>query len=105
VVVVEVVVVVVVVVGVGVVVEVVLEIIQVSNRGMEKIEIYSNGIVHCSVCAPKGMKRSILTREVNLQNPTGVSPWRISKESFADGKKNPNQCEDHEDRQHYLFVC
>ena len=73
---------------------------------MKTIEIYSNGIVHCSVCAPKGMKRSVLKREVNIQNPVGTSgQWEISKENFADGSKNPNQCEDRDDHQHYLFVC
>lgn len=74
--------------------------------GYMEISIYSRGIAYCSVCVPKGMKRSAIKREVNMQNPTGIkSQWEISKEDFSDGSKNPHECEDDKNKQHYLFVC
>lgn len=69
-----------------------------------KVTIYGNGLVFCSVCAPKDMSKEELAKEVNLQNPSGVLPWGISEEKFADGTDNPHQCEKSENL-HYLFNC
>ena len=77
-----------------------------SNVLIDELTIYSKGVVHCSVCARKGMTHKQIEEKVNEQNPTGIkSRWKISKEKFADGSSNPNQCSDHEDRRHYLMVC
>jgi len=73
---------------------------------MEKIQIYTNGLVHCSVCVEKELSRSEIEREVNLVNPTGIdSRWKISNEDFADKNKNPHKCEKDKNRLHYLMVC
>lgn len=72
---------------------------------MDKIQIYSNGIIHCSVCAPKDMDRAIMTTYTNFKNPTGGSPWVISDEKFRTGEDNPCQCNDDGGRLHYLMVC
>jgi hypothetical protein len=66
--------------------------------------IYSNGLVHCSVCAPIDMDREAVTDAVNAQHPTGVTPWHISDEPFADGSPNPSPCNSGPGL-HYLFVC
>lgn len=71
-----------------------------------KVHIYSNGICYCSVCAPKKMKIEEVERQVNLNNPSGVGPWKLSEDKkFSSGEPMPRQCEDNRDRLHYLFVC
>ena len=74
---------------------------------METVRIYSNGIVHCSVCVPKDMSREAIEGAVNLQNPTGVSTkWKIDESGkFADGTLFPAQCEEDATRFHWLMVC
>lgn len=72
---------------------------------MEKIQIYSNGLIYCSVCAPSDFSREEVERQVNLENPSGVTPWRIDKENFSDGKTNPSPCEKDKGRTHYLMSC
>jgi len=72
----------------------------------EKIEIYSSGICHCSVCVPKDMDKETIEQKVNSENMTGIqSQWEISEENFASGASNPCPCEDNGTRQHYLMVC
>ena len=74
---------------------------------MSKVTIYSNGIVHCSVCVHDAeMSRKEIEAEVNRQNPSGISLWTISSEKcFADGSSNPKPCECEPERLHYLMVC
>lgn len=70
------------------------------------VHIYSNGLVHCSVCVPAGMSREVVEAEVNGANPTSIeSSWKISDETFAGGEPNPNKCDDDPGRLHYLMVC
>ncbi len=71
------------------------------------VEIYSNGIVSCSVCAPTTMSREDVEVEVNARNPSGIrSSWSISKdEKFATGETNPAPCDDSDARVHYLMEC
>lgn len=68
--------------------------------------VYSNGLVTCSVCVPKNLKRKEIERLVNKQHPTGVdSSWKIDKENFMTGEKNPCACNTDENRMHYLMSC
>lgn len=71
-----------------------------------EMEIYSNGIVHCSICVPKEKTIKEIESFVNWTNSTGIdSHWRVSKDSFADGSENPKVCNTSEDKLHYLMVC
>ena len=73
---------------------------------MKKIVIYSNGLIHCSVCADAKLTKQEVEAETNLENPTGIgSQWRVSKDQFNDGGKNPKPCEEDKSRKHYLMVC
>lgn len=74
---------------------------------MTKIIVYSKGLVHCSVCAPKDMPREEIVAETNSLNPTGIKhQWYISDKAFATGETNPCPCDSEPDsRLHYLMVC
>jgi hypothetical protein len=68
------------------------------------VNIYSNGVVHCSVCAPADMSREEVERAVNAQNPTGLDTgWKVSDEPFRTGEANPHLAGDC--GQHWLMVC
>jgi len=70
------------------------------------IIIYAKGLVHCSICVPSDYSPDDVESGVNLENPTGIdSQWKIDKENFKDGTKNPSKCEQNTRRQHYLMVC
>jgi hypothetical protein len=73
---------------------------------MSDLEVYSNGIVHCSVCTTIKGRRE-LVRRVNAVNPTGTRhKWAISKDkTFRTGQPNPCQCDNDPARQHYLMEC
>lgn len=73
---------------------------------MEKVEIYANGIVSCSVCADSKMTKEEVSDEVNRMNPTGISShWAVAEEDFASGEKNGKECEHDKARKHYLLHC
>ena len=73
---------------------------------MKNVECYAVGIVNISCCALKSLSQEEVAAEVNRQQPTGIGPWTIAKEkTFASGDAIPNQCEDSEDRQHWLLHC
>lgn len=73
---------------------------------MSKIVYYSVGIIHISVCVPKEMKRVEITKDANAKYPTGISSkWKIHKGNFHNGNSNPCQCDQEEDRLHYLLSC
>ncbi len=73
---------------------------------MKDLTIYSNGLCYCSVCTSMDDPKEI-EAEVNRQNPTGlISRWKISKDLFNTGKKNPNVCNQNpETHKHYLLSC
>ena len=72
----------------------------------KNINVYSNGLCYCSVCAHKKYSIEEITKEVNIINFTGIkSKWKHSKLNFITGEKNPHQCERHKNKKHYLFVC
>lgn len=73
---------------------------------MENLIVYSNGLVHCSVCADNNLSKEEVERLVNARNCAGTqNGWKIDTEKFADGGDNPHQCEKDENRLHYLMVC
>lgn len=74
---------------------------------MDDVQIYSNGIVHCSVCVPKDMPREQVEAIVNIKNPAGTrAGWIISAESeFNGGGANPSPCNEDPKRLHYLMAC
>lgn len=71
----------------------------------KKVSIYARGLVYVSVCAHKDMPIEEVEKEVNDKYPSGVGPWKKSKENFADGSPNPHGCEDGGDSIHYLLSC
>ena len=72
----------------------------------QKIIIYSNGLIHCSVCVDARLSKEEVEAGVNLENPSGtMHGWVIDKNKFADGGKNPRLCEKDRTRKHYLMVC
>lgn len=74
----------------------------------ESVVIYSNGLVHCSVCAPGTMAMDEVAAAVNAQNPTGLDdvPWEVSGDAvFRSGEPNPAPCNSVAGRVHWLMVC
>ncbi len=69
------------------------------------VNVYRNGIVHCSVCAPKDMEREEVERLTNFANPSGTSlGWKVSDEpTFSGGEPNPYDAQDC--GRHWLMVC
>lgn len=75
---------------------------------MDKLIIYSQGIIAMSVCVDKDLTTHEIEMLANSQSPTGIkSKWQISTDkTFHKGEPNPCPCEDHpETRKHYLLNC
>jgi hypothetical protein len=70
-----------------------------------RVVVYSVGPCYASACVERGTSREVVEAEVNRDQPTGVGPWRIAQESFADGAPNPHGCETDPGREHYLLQC
>lgn len=73
----------------------------------KELVIYSNGVVHCSVCTNVKDKKRV-EELVNQKNPTGISShWKISEnKTFATGESNPCRCDTKpETHVHYLMEC
>lgn len=72
---------------------------------MKDFEIYSNGIVFCSVCSSLTPEDTI--KRVNIENPTGLNAdWKLSARNFDSGESNPCPCNISPDtHKHYLFEC
>ena len=70
--------------------------------------IYAQGLVHCSVCAPKHFTASEVEKAVNRQLPTGISSrWEVSDDkTFVTGEENGGivHCSKGETR-HWLLSC
>jgi len=72
----------------------------------DQATVYSIGLCHCSCCAPEGMSREVVERQVNASHPTGISHgWHVSEEKFRTGQDNPCPCESAPGRVHYLLCC
>ena len=70
--------------------------------------VYVNGVVCSSVCVPEDMPTEKIEELTNNQNPSGVTPWKISKDKkFSGGEPMPKKCENYskEKRLHYLLNC
>lgn len=72
-----------------------------------EVWVYAIGILTCSVCAPGGMDRDVVARQVNAKTPTGISSrWRISSDThFKSGETMPCTCQDAPNRKHWLLEC
>jgi hypothetical protein len=73
---------------------------------MSDFKVYSVGICYASVCTSLQDVEEI-TRRLNEEIPTGVSPWRPSKRrAFNDELSNPRPCDYYpETHRHILFEC
>lgn len=62
---------------------------------MSGINVYANGFVSISVCAPKEMSKEEIEHLANVESPTGISSaWRISEDTtFKGGEHMPCICE------------
>lgn len=72
------------------------------------IDIYSLGICHASVCAPREVTEAEVTAALNESRPTGISSdWEPSPDpAFESGEPNPCPCNDEPTtRLHWLMVC
>lgn len=69
------------------------------------VRVYAVGLVYASACVPADMPREEVEKQVNLQHPTGVTPWKIADEPFRSGEANPHPCQDKADHLHYLLSC
>ena len=51
------------------------------------VQVYSSGLLFCSVCAPKEMTPKQVAENVNLYNPSGTTNgWEISPDkTFLQG--------------------
>ncbi len=78
---------------------------QTSKVTEYSFEIYSSGLVHCSVCTDA--PREEIETLVNEHNPTGLKHgWHFSDDkTFRGGQPNPAPCETHPNNKHYLMVC
>jgi hypothetical protein len=72
-----------------------------------EVWVYATGVLTCSVCAPGGMEREVVERQVNHKNPTGISAkWQISDQThFRTGETMPCDCPDATGRKHWLLHC
>lgn len=73
----------------------------------EELQVYANGLVHCSICTNVKSKKRI-EELVNLKNPTGLNhKWKVDMtQHFATGQTNPCPCERKSTtHKHYLMVC
>jgi hypothetical protein len=70
-----------------------------------EFEIYSQGVVHASVCT--SLPLDVATERLNQEYPAGGTlKWAPSEDpTFAGGQPNPCSCTVHEGNQHYLFNC
>lgn len=80
----------------------------IRGRVME-VEVYSRGIVHCSVCAPPEMSGDEVASHVEYATPAGTDlGWQVSKDAtFSDGVTlNGGIVECHNGKtRHWLLDC
>lgn len=70
------------------------------------VVVYTFGLCHCSVCAPKDLPLLHVETATDLAHPTGLDHgWKKSPENFKGGQPNPCQCNSDPSRMHYLMVC
>jgi len=71
------------------------------------VYVYASGDRYCSACAPKGMAREEIERQVNEAKPAGEGlRWRISEDkTFRTGETMPYTCPQNGCNEHWLLVC
>ena len=68
----------------------------------DRANAYSVGFCYLSVCAPVGMAREVIERQINAVHDWN---WRIAKDpAFSGGQINPCACNVHANRMHYLMT-
>jgi len=72
---------------------------------MKPVEVYSWGLCFLSACVSEEVDQPEYEAAVNVENPTGVTPWARHDGDFEDGTKNGSACKDHGGRKHVLFSC
>lgn len=72
---------------------------------MQDVRVYAVGLTYASACVPEEMSREEIERQVNLQHPTGITPWHIAGEVFTTGEANPHPCNKKAGHLHYLLSC
>lgn len=75
---------------------------------MQDVEVYNNGILYCSVCAPKDMPVEDVVRRVNEVNTAGtMQGWGLDDSGqWASGAPMLSPCTDKPDTHtHYLMAC
>ena len=65
--------------------------------------VYAVGLCYASVCTSLAVDD--VERWLNIELPTGVTPWRLAAEGFRSGEPNGMPCPDQADRRHFLFSC
>lgn len=74
---------------------------------MSDVTVYTFGLCHCSVCAPKDMPREKVRDAANIKHPTGLDRgWDFDEvPTFSGGQPNPCECDSDAGRMHYLLAC
>lgn len=71
------------------------------NLDDDNLLILRTGICSIGVCAPKAWDKERIEIETNSQSMTGISSsWQFDEEKDAS-----KQCDDCEDRMHYVLIC
>lgn len=71
---------------------------------MDDFTAYSVGLCYASVCT--SLSDDETTARLNAERPTGIGPWRIADEAFANGDPNPRPCDQNPGtHRHVLFNC
>lgn len=65
--------------------------------------VYSTGICYLSACTDDTDDEA--TSAVNAKAPTGIAPWSIADEPFANGDPNGRPCHGDATKRHLLFSC
>lgn len=71
----------------------------------ERAVAYKMGLVYLSACAPKELTAEEVEAQMNEDNPTGVTPWKVGDARFRTGEPNPCACEHDPGKQHWLLSC
>ena len=78
-----------------------------SAAAVSDFNVYIWGLVHVSICGPKGAADEQVERAANRLHPTGLEHgWKLSKDpTFSGGQPNPCECDQDPDRRHWLLDC
>ena len=65
------------------------------------------GFCYMQVCAEKDCTDQELLDHANIHNPSGTSQgWgEVAREDCEESRMRPVQCEEYEDRFHFILIC